>query len=79
MNILFLISLLALIGWNIFIMLYYGKKLSELLDRLMSRNYSEYVTMKKVEATPPENPQPENKPEIDLSVFEEDWAEGENK
>ena len=79
MNILFVIGFLALIGWNIFIMLYYGKKLSELLDRLMSRNYSEYVTMKKVETTPPENPQPENKPEIDLSVFEEDWAEGENK
>jgi len=78
-NFWFFLCFLLLIGWNIVSFIYFGKKLSELLNRLMSKSYAEYVALTPKVEEKKEETSKTTAP--DLSEFEEDWSipEGELK
>ena len=78
-NFWFFLCFLLLIGWNIVSFIYFGKKFSELLNRLMSKNYAEYVALTPKVEEKKEETSKTTAP--DLSEFEEDWStpEGELK
>jgi len=71
--------IIGLLCWNIYSQYLFSKKETELLNRLMSKSYAEYVALTpKVEEKKEETPKTTAP---DLSEFEEDWSipEGELK
>lgn len=60
--------ILGLLGLNVFQIVYWSRQTHRLIDKIMSRNYAEYITVQKDQATSfslPEKAKKEDLPEVD--------------
>lgn len=72
------ILIVLLGGLNVFQIIYWSRQTHRLIDKVMSRNYAEYVSVEKFQATPPpvkkEDTPPAEEKDEELDLLNKQFA-----